>query len=170
MNNSRILLKWIRDIVIAVIIALCISVLIKPTIVKGESMEPNLKDGNYLIATKIFSVESLKKGDVVTFKGPDGRTFIKRVIGLPGDKVEVKEGKVYINGIEDDQSYTLDGQTDEKVSVTVPQDSVFCMGDNRLKSHDSRSDDVGCVSIDELRWKVQVRLLPKITTDFQVYD
>ena len=162
---------WLKDIAIALTIALCISFFIKPTIVNGESMEPNFSDGDYLIATRIFSLDSLRKGDVVTFRHTDGRLFIKRVIGVPGDKVKIKDGTVYINGIEDDQSYTNEGITNGEINLTVPDDTVFCMGDNRLNSHDSRDEDVGCISIDKLKWKVQARILPinRATTGFNVY-
>ena len=153
-------INLIKDIVIAIVIALCVSWLIKPTIVKGESMNPTLDEDDYLIATRILSVDSLKKGDIVTFRYSDGKIFVKRVIGLPGDNVVVTDGKVYINGKEDDQSYTLDGQTDEEVDVTVPDDAVFCMGDNRLNSHDSRNKDVGCVTLKSLKWKVRARIYP----------
>ena len=74
-SKDKAIIMWIRDIILAVVIALCISFFVKPTIVKGKSMQPNFKDGDYLLATKIFSVESLEKGDVVTFKAPDGRTI-----------------------------------------------------------------------------------------------
>ena len=163
------IIRWIRDILIALVIALCISFFVKPTVVVGESMEPNFKDGDYLVTTRIFSVNELHKGDVVTFKAPDGDLYIKRVIGLPGDRIEVKNDKVYINGKEDDQSYTQKGITDGEVAVTVPENAVFCMGDNRTNSHDSRSQDIGCIKINRLKWKVQARILPvnKVTTTFK---
>ena len=59
------MIEWIRDLIIALIIAVCVSFFVKPTVVAGESMEPNFRDGDYLIAVRIFGVDSLKKGDVV---------------------------------------------------------------------------------------------------------
>jgi signal peptidase I len=159
--------EWIKDIATAMLVAFVIVQFVKPTIVKQSSMEPNFHDKDYLIATRVFNINNLKKDDVVTFRYSDGRLFIKRVIGLPGDKIKIAGGEVYVNGKKDDQSYTNGGETwvigpgdDEVLELTVPEGQVFCLGDNRGDSHDSRDDDVGCVTSDNLKWKVRFRLLP----------
>ena len=166
-EKNSVVLDFIRDIIIAVLIALAVSFFVKATVVSGDSMEPNFHDKDYLIATRVFNINNLKKDDVVTFRYSDGRLFIKRVIGLPGDKIKIAGGEVYVNGKKDDQSYTNGGETwvigpgdDEVLELTVPEGQVFCLGDNRGDSHDSRDDDVGCVTSDNLKWKVRFRLLP----------
>lgn len=171
-------LEWGRDIIIALLIALCISLLIKPTIVKESSMEPNFNSNDYIFLSRIaykFGGEP-KRGDVIVFRTDSehlldvkGRhkLLIKRVIGLPGDRIKIADGEVYVNGELDDQSYTKDGDTwvedrgdDEVLELTVPEGQLFCMGDNREVSIDSRSDDVGCVDEDTIVGKAVFRLLP----------
>ena len=184
------LLEWGRDIIIALVIALVISMLIKPTIVKESSMEPNFNSNDYIFLSKIaykFGHEP-EKGDVVVFRTNsdyllDGngkhKLLIKRVIGVPGDQIKIAGGEVYINGEADDQSYTKDGETwvdvpgdDEVLELTVPEGKLFCMGDNREVSVDSRSEEVGCVPEDTIVGKAVFRLFPlsQIGTIPDVYD
>ncbi len=172
------LMEWVRDIIIALCIALCISLLIKPTIVKESSMEPNFNSNDYIFLSKTaykFGREP-KHGDVIVFRTSSEhlldangkhKLLIKRVIGLPGDRIKIANGEVYVNGEADDQSYTKDGDTwledrgdDEVFEITVPEGELFCMGDNREVSVDSRSDDVGCVDQDTIVGKAVFRLFP----------
>ena len=166
------LLEWVRDIAIAIVIAVLISMVIKPTVVKESSMEPNFYADDYIFLNRLaykFGGEP-KKGDVIVFrthsdnlldnKGKN-KLLIKRVIGIPGDKISVSSGQVYINGEPDEQEYTLDGETSGYVPETeVPKGKLFCMGDNRLVSVDSRSSDVGFVDKDTIVGKAFFRLLP----------
>lgn len=160
---------WIKDIVIAIIIAALVIQFIKPTIVKESSMEPTLYANNYLFLSKqaytLFSEP--KRGDIVVFHTDlttaDGKEklLIKRVIGLPGDEVAISEGQVYINGEAIEEPYLKDGFTPGYVEpVVVPEDSLFVMGDNRVVSIDSRSETVGCVKISEIVGKAVLRLYP----------
>lgn len=178
------LLEWVRDIAIAIVIAVLISMVIKPTVVKESSMEPNFYADDYIFLNRLaykFGGEP-KKGDVIVFrthsdnlldnKGKN-KLLIKRVIGIPGDKISVSSGQVYINGEPDEQDYTLDGETSGYVPETeVPKGKLFCMGDNRLVSVDSRSSDVGFVDKDTIVGKAFFRLLPlsSIGTIPDVYD
>ncbi len=87
--------------------------------------------------------------------------LIKRVIGLPGETITIKEGNVYINDKMLDQSFTKDGYTDGDIeNLKIPEGELFVMGDNRLVSIDSRLAEVGCVKIDDVLGKAFVRLYP----------
>lgn len=126
--------------------------LIQPFIVDGGSMMPSYVDQEYLLAEKLsYTISSPKRGDVIIFKYPNNPTinYIKRVIGLPGETVEISNNQIRIintshpSGVVLDESYisksikTLTG-SDKKIVATVPNDSYFVMGDNREHSSDSR--------------------------------
>ena len=123
--------------------------LFRPFEVKGESMYPNLKDSQYLITNIIgLKLNSPKLGEVIVFKSPTepDKDFIKRVIGVPGDTVMVKESHVYLNGkMLDETKYLLPSVVTsggsflrEGEQVTVPEGYFFVLGDNRPFSSDSR--------------------------------
>lgn len=163
------ILEWVKDILIAVAIAALILLFLKPIIVQQQSMEPNFHGGDYLItsrqAYRLFG--DPERGDVIVFKSElttdDGeqKCLIKRIIGLPGDVVEIKGGYVYINGEEIDEPYVKEqGLSGEMEAVTVPDDELFVMGDNRGVSEDSRSPRVGTISESTIVGKVLVRLYP----------
>lgn len=163
-------LEWLKDILIAFVIAVVVLQFIKPTVVKQRSMEPNFYTDDYLFVSrqsyKLLGGEPAR-GDVIVFRSDltteDGhnKLLIKRVIGLPGETISIHDGEVYINGEAIDDSYTMDQFTNgEMAELTVPEDSVFCMGDNRVVSIDSRSENVGCVPYDAIVGKVVFRLLP----------
>ncbi len=132
--------------VVAISLAIIIPVryfLLQPFYVKGASMEPNYEDHEYLLIDELsFRLREPKRGEVVVFKYPNdpSQYFIKRVIGLPGDGVDVREDGVYVNGTKLDESAYLApslaiGNT---ASTVVPSGSYFLMGDNRPASLDSR--------------------------------
>lgn len=143
------IVELLQVVVFAISIFLFIYLLIlQPHKIKGSSMEPNFHDAEYLLTDKVsYRVGEPTRGDVIVFKAPPTYRdeFIKRIIGLPGDQVMVKGGKVYVNNHELSEPYipsgvrTQPGQfAQEGVPVTVPADSYFVMGDNREHSLDSR--------------------------------
>ena len=160
--------EWIKDILIAIVIAIVVVQFIKPTIVKESSMEPNFYENDYLFVSKqSYTFGEPKRGDVVVFhsslvqENGDEKLLIKRIVGLPGETIDISDGKVYINGEELKEDYTKEGYTSGEISgLVVPEGEVFCMGDNRRVSIDSRSDDVGCIDIDDIVGKVVFRLSP----------
>ena len=162
--------EWGKDVAIAVVIAILVMQFIKPTIVKQRSMQPNFYTNDYLFISKqsykLFGGQP-ERGDVIVFKSKledaEGETkmLIKRVIGVPGDVINIHDGKVYINGKETDDSYTMDNYTTGDITeLVVPADHLFCMGDNRAVSIDSRSDSVGLVSYKDIVGKVVFRVFP----------
>lgn len=163
-------MEWVKGAAFAVCIAVVILQFIKPTIVQQRSMEPNFYTNDYLfISRQSYKLLRGKPelGDVIVFKTElktdegENKLLIKRVIGVPGDEISIKGGKVYVNGEILDDSYTNDQTTNGDVEkLVVPSDSVFCMGDNRLISIDSRSDALGCISYDDIIGKVVFRLFP----------
>lgn len=160
--------EWIKDIAIALIIALVIVQFIKPTIVKQSSMEPNFHDRDYLFVSKqAYRFGQPQRGDVVVFQSSlldesgAEKLLIKRIIGLPGEKISIINEKVYINGVMLSEDYTKDGTTYGDVKdLVVPAGEYFCMGDNRDVSIDSRDPSVGCVDEKQLVGEVFFRLFP----------
>ncbi|OGM56928.1 signal peptidase I [Candidatus Woesebacteria bacterium RIFCSPHIGHO2_12_FULL_46_16] len=143
-------LDILEVIVFAVAIFLFIYLLVlQPHKIKGASMDPNFFDGEYLLTDKVtYRFGEPKRGDVIVFKAPTGNgdEFIKRIIGLPGEKVSVKSGKMYINEKVLEEKY-LDASLitsagyflQEDQSVSVPEGEYFVLGDNRPHSSDSRA-------------------------------
>ena len=160
--------EWIRDIAIALVIAIVIVQFIKPTIVRQSSMEPNFYDSDYLFVSKqAYLFSEPKRGDVVVFhssllqENGEEKLLIKRVIGEPGEEIDIIDEKVYVDGEMLEEEYTMDGTTYGDVQdLVIPEGEYFCMGDNRDVSVDSRDPDVGCVSEDEIVGKVVFRLFP----------
>jgi signal peptidase I len=160
--------EWIKDILIAVIVAVIILQFIKPTFVRETSMMPTLQEYNFLFLSKqSYHFGEPKHDDIIVFhtklktQTGDEKMLIKRVIGLPGDTITIEDGKVYIDGKEQDQSFTLDGYTSGYVKdLVVPDGELFVMGDNRQNSIDSRDPNVGFVKIDDVYGKAVFRLYP----------
>lgn len=163
------LLAWLRDICIAALIALIILSLFKPIIIQQHSMEPNFYSGDYVIAFKqAYKLNSApERGDIIVFhselkdsKGRD-KNLIKRVIAVGGETVEIRDGYVYVNGEMIDEPYVLEqGVSGDMAATVVPEDSLFCCGDNREVSVDSRKEEVGFVSKDQIVGRVIIRLFP----------
>jgi signal peptidase I len=135
---------WIRDLLIsATVSVLIILFLYQPVRVEGTSMLPRLEDHDRLFINKfVYHITSIERGDVVVFHYPRDpeKSYIKRVIALPGDKLQIDHGKVWLNGKLLPESYVPDAYRDERSysEMVVPEDSYFMMGDHRSISSDSR--------------------------------
>jgi len=159
---------WIKDIIIAGIIALLIMGFVKPTIVKESSMQPTLYANNYIFLSKqTYRFSEPQRGDIVVFHtdltASDGseKLLIKRIIGLPGDVVTIAEGDVFINDMLLYEPYVNGDITAGYINqFKIPEGDVFVMGDNRGVSIDSRDSRVGCVPIDTIVGKAVFRLYP----------
>ncbi|WP_240458802.1 signal peptidase I [Virgibacillus sp. Bac330] len=158
-------LGWGKTILIALGLAFIIrTFLFAPIVVEGPSMLPTLHNGDQMMVNKIiYNLKDPKRFDIVVFHASSEKDFIKRVIGLPGDHVEVRNNILYINGKEIEQNF-LNGQankTQAKVYTNnftledlpgsyrkIPEDYVLVLGDNRENSMDSRS--LGLIPMDQI--------------------
>lgn len=136
--------SWSRDILVSVAISLFIILfLYQPVRVEGTSMLPRLQDQDRLFINKFaYRFESIQRGDVVVFLYPGDHTksYIKRVIALPGDKLRIDHGAVYVNGIALEEPYVPNRFRDERSepTITIPKGRFWVMGDHRNISSDSR--------------------------------
>ncbi len=177
---SPAFIEFLQSVVIAIVICIVIYIFIAtPNQIEGSSMEDNFHNGEIVLTSKLqqwLGATQLGKsididyhrGDVIVFQKPGYNDFIKRVIGMPGDEVSLKNGKIYINQKKLNESYlpestlTSGGNLLENNGepISVPPDSYFVLGDNRGNSHDSRYLDIGFVSRLWMKGKVVVRYWP----------
>ena len=136
----------LREILItaisAVIIVLVIQTTLQTFVIVMSSMEPSFHDGQRLLVNKaVYIFGEPKRGDVVIFKAPHNRQgdYIKRIIGLPGDTIEVKDRAVYVNGSKLDEPYIKNPPHYTLESQNIPENHYFVLGDNRDNSNDSHS-------------------------------
>ena len=140
-------LSWIRDLAFSVLLAVILIVFIyQPVKVEGTSMMPALTDQERIFINKFtyrFGSGNIERGDLVVFFFPLDRTksYIKRVIGLPGDTVRIDGGTVYVNGARLDEPYVPGAYRDHQSMLpkTVEPDNYFVLGDHRSSSNDSRA-------------------------------
>lgn len=139
---KREIMEWIIVIEIAVILAVVLNMfIIVNAVVPTASMETTIMTGDRLFGNRLaYKNADPARGDIVIFKFPDDekQLFIKRIIGMPGDTVEMIEGVVYINGSALDEPYLATVPYGDYGPVTVPEGAYFMMGDNRNNSADSR--------------------------------
>ena len=183
--------ELIETVILALLIFLGLQFSIQNFRVEGSSMQPTLEEGQYVLVNKLvylrlapqglssllpfvnsereevifpFSAPSL--GDVVIFHFPrdPSRDFVKRVIGVPGDVVEIKQGRVFLNGEEIDEPYVTHPDRGSMAPRSIPENSFFVLGDNRRASNDSR--DWGTVPAENIIGKAWVSYWPldRLTT------
>lgn len=156
---------------IVVILALMVMVylfVMSPQEINGASMEPNFHNGEYILTNKVeYRIGNPKRGDVVIFKSPKNKDidYIKRVIGLPGDIVALRNNSIYVNGNKLEESYLAPGVVifgesylHENQEVTVPPGKYFVLGDNRPHSSDSR--EFGPIAKEDFIGKAFLRYWP----------
>ncbi|MNG05096.1 Signal peptidase I T [compost metagenome] len=166
--------EWIKAIVVAVVLAAVIRhFLFAPILVDGVSMMPTLQDRDRMIVNKIgYSLGEPKRFDIIVFRATEDKDYIKRIIGLPGDRIEYKNDVLYVNGKAYEEPYletykkqvtegslTYDFTLEEVTGAsTVPEGQLFVMGDNRRFSKDSRT--IGTISMDDVMGKANIVYWP----------
>jgi signal peptidase I len=171
-STKKEIYSWIKTIAFSIGIAIiCKHFIFTPTTVFGESMSPTYEDDDRVMLSKTSEIAHF---DVIVFDAPDveGENYIKRVIGLPGDRIEMKEDVLYINREAFEEPYLTDNREknlsrrltenftlQEKFGVpTVPEGMLFVMGDNRLVSKDSRI--FGFIPYDSVIGEAKFRFYP----------
>jgi signal peptidase I len=144
-KQSLEITSWFRDIFVALAVAIFIVLfVVQPVKVEGTSMQPQLVDQERIFVNRfIYQFADIRRGDVIVFWFPRDRSksFIKRVLGLPGDEVEIRNGTVYLNGVVVREPYIQPEFKDFRSfrKVVVPPDHYYVLGDHRNSSNDSRN-------------------------------
>ncbi len=160
---------WLVSIIIAIALAFCIrTFLVEPYMVEGSSMYPTLVNHERLLVDKLsyYAIDP-QRGEIVVFRYPkdQSRDFIKRVIAIGGDTIEMRNGKVLVNGVMLKENYIY--KDDPKGlnrsnyrKAVVPKDHIFVLGDNRNNSEDSRFADVDFVSLKLVKGRALLAFWP----------
>ena len=137
---------FFREILVTLILAIVIFFLLQATvqsfIIVGSSMEPNLQEGQRLLINKVvYNLHEPERGDVIVFHSPNNRRveYVKRIIGLPSETIEVSNGLVYINNHQLDETYITDLPKYTLLPQEIPENEYFVLGDNRNNSNDSHN-------------------------------
>lgn len=159
--GTKFIKEWALPMIIAVILAIMIDkFLILKVDVNTSSMKPTINIGEKFLVTRIYDYENLKRGDIIVFKSNEkDELLLKRLIGLPGDEIDIRKEKLYINGKEIEENYVK--YTDNYVGkFKVPENKYFFLGDNRKASYDSREWKNPYIDESSIKGKVQLRLYP----------
>ena len=157
------LLDWVIDIAIAGLIVYIITTFaFQNMYVVGSSMSPTLTNGETVLINKItYRLKTPKQNEIVSFRHVDSSgkemNIVKRIIGTPGDKIEIKDDILYLN---DQVQEELPSRGNMTYPITVPEGSYFVLGDNKANSMDSRYQEIGMIAEEELTGKIVVRIWP----------
>jgi len=166
---QRLMREFITAIVPAVLIALFVNVFIAQAamVEDGPSMQPNLYVGYRMMTEKVgYYFHEPQRGDIVIVEQPNGApNLVKRVIGLPGETIESRDGHTFINGEPLDEPWVVNFGGRNYSSTLIPEGYVFILGDNRPVSHDSRA--IGPVPIENISGRVVFIYWP--LTEFEIF-
>ena len=155
-------INWLTALAVVIIVGFIVRTYVAvPVAVSGQSMADTYNDGDIVLATRFdYMFGAPERGDVVLCEvdGRDGM-YVKRVVGLPGDYVEITNGMISINGEPLHETYVTYASS-ETMSVQLNKDQYMVLGDNRADSYDSREADIGMLSADNFAGKVRTRIWP----------
>ena len=159
---SKIVRDWLESILLAGVIVAILFVVFWPFIVSGSSMEPSFSNRDRIAVSRIMVwLGKYGRGDAVVCKhkhGGESEYIVKRIIGVPGDLLEIRDGKVYINKVQLSEEYILHNYTSGELEIEIAQDEYFLLGDNRDISSDSRYE--GPVKARNVIGRVVIRWYP----------
>ena len=167
-DRTRGIVKWVFEIIVTLVFAVLVAISAFQTVTLQESaMEPTYSVGQkFFVNRALYKIKSPKRGDVIVFKtsaSDDAALHIRRVIGLPGETVQIKEGQIYINGnvYEENGAYQeiADGGLADS-AITLESGEYFVLGDNRNNSEDSRYANIGNIKKEYIIGKVWFRVAP----------
>lgn len=159
---KKIVIDYLIPIAVAIVLALLIrQFLIYKIVVPTASMYPTIKDNDQIMVTKVYSPNSLKRGDIVVFDSKElNEELIKRLIGLPNDKVKItSNGEVYVNDTKLNQPYVVNNGG-KSGDFTVPEGHYFFLGDNRSNSWDSRYWKNPYIAWSDIKGKARFIIFP----------
>ena len=160
---SKEIFSWILTIALAVALALVIRIFLFEIVqVQQTSMVPTLNDSDRVLVSNItYRISDPEFQDIAVIQIDEHTRYVKRVIGMPGDTVEIRNSTVYVNGEKINEPYLADNLYYDDYPLTkVPDGYYFMMGDNRPSSIDSRDPSIGLISRDQFRSKVKFRVIP----------
>ncbi|HOB91794.1 MAG: signal peptidase I [Bacillota bacterium] len=156
--------EFVQAVAIAAVLSIfIITFVMQSFLVEGSSMYPTLSDRDRLFVNKlVYRFREPQRGEIIVFRYPADprRNFIKRVIGIPGDRVAVSGGIVYVNGVPLEEPYINEPTYGRYPETVVPENTVFVLGDNRNHSQDSREPSVGFVPYKNIVGEAFVRYWP----------
>lgn len=160
--RQQAVLGWLFSICIALLLLCFIfGVWLMPIRVAGESMEPLLNNDDAVLVDKLNKYwRAPERGDIILFLDDAGVYCLKRVIGLPGERVEIVAGQVFINSCPLDESAYVSSPTGDQETLIVPPACVYVLGDNRAFVYDSRLEEVGCVAYAEILGALRLKIYP----------
>lgn len=166
-DAQNVILSYLHDLVFLLVGLLVLFVLLfRIVVVSGDSMLNTLHEGDYLVVLSSSVYKNPKPGDVVVVSKDaykDGEPLVKRVIAVGGQTIDIKQGVVYVDGVEQEGEFTHEGYVGESAQsypMTIPDGYIFVLGDNRNNSTDSRSNKIGLISEREVLGKVLFIALP----------
>ena len=160
-KKGSFLSEWVVPIISAIILAILINkFLVFKVLIPSESMVPTLNVDDRLFVTRVYNLEKLKRGEIIVFYSEEyQKSLIKRLIGLPGDKIKIEDGIVYVNGEKLEENYL--GEKDQlSGEYEVPEGKYFFLGDNRKHSQDSRYWINPYIDEEDITGKARLKVYP----------